>query len=189
VTGLRPALSYDRDEFHFELGTLLVRTNSYGEALAELRAVKKVAPDARYRYFYNMAYAEYRLGQIAAAREHIAKAREYARTPEEKVSTDRLEQALESLPPAAEFPVAVGVGLLAHGGGPARFNRDSECAERLPLPLPGLLPRSRPGVPVAALWQSPEFGRSRLLPCGHRKTLGQEEAGWAAARKKAAPRP
>ena len=95
VTDLSPAPLNGMDEFHFELGTLLVRTNSYGEALTELRAVQKVAPDARYRYFYNMAYAEYRLGQIAAAREHIAKAREYARKPEEKVSVDRLEQALE----------------------------------------------------------------------------------------------
>ena len=96
AAGRCPQLNPANDEIHFELGFIYVRNGNYGAALAELRSMKKVQPAQAYRYFYNQAFAEYRLGQTAEARVHAAKARTYTHNPEELASLDRLEHALES---------------------------------------------------------------------------------------------
>ena len=46
------------------------------------------------RYFYNLAYANYRLGDSAKARAFLDKGRPYATNPEEAAQLDRLSQAL-----------------------------------------------------------------------------------------------
>ena len=61
-------LNPDNDEVHFELGSAYMRHGNYGAAVAELRIVKNVQPAQAYRYFYNLAYAEYRLGKAAEAK-------------------------------------------------------------------------------------------------------------------------
>jgi tetratricopeptide (TPR) repeat protein len=85
----------ESDEVHLELGALLVRNGNFGSALAQLRMIKKVQPGQAYRYFYNQAFAEYRMGQTVEAKAHVAKARTYTRNPAELSSLDRLERSVE----------------------------------------------------------------------------------------------
>jgi tetratricopeptide (TPR) repeat protein len=100
-------LNPDSDEVQFDLGSVYVRNGNWGAALAALRSVKKVAPEQRYRYLYNLAFAEYRLGQTESARTHAAQARRVTHIPDELAAVDRLDRALEQ-PPAAPFHVDSG---------------------------------------------------------------------------------
>jgi tetratricopeptide (TPR) repeat protein len=92
----------DSDEIHLELGSVLVRNGNFGAALAQLRGVKKVPPAQAYRFFYNQAFAEYRLGQTAEAKAHAAKARTFTHNPAELSALDRLERQLPE--PPRELP-------------------------------------------------------------------------------------
>lgn len=92
-------LNPDNDEIHIELGSAYMLHGNYGAAVAELRNMKKVQPAQAYGYFHNLAFAEYRLGQIAEAKAHAAKARTFAHSPAELATMDRLDRALEA--PAA----------------------------------------------------------------------------------------
>src|SRR4029077_12776441 len=85
VTALQSAVKLDPslEEAHFELGGAYVRVARYSEAIAELLQVKKVKPAEAPRYFYSLAYANYRLGDAAKARAFIEKGRPYATNPEE----------------------------------------------------------------------------------------------------------
>ena len=56
----------------------------YPEAIAELPGVEKVKPTDASRYFYNLAYANNRLGDTARERAFIEKGRLYATNPEER---------------------------------------------------------------------------------------------------------
>ncbi len=86
----------DSNEVNLELGATLVRTGNYGGALGALAAVKKVStPQQAYRLYYNLAYAQFRVGDTAHARESLAKARTFTRIPSEIASLDQLQQALQ----------------------------------------------------------------------------------------------
>jgi tetratricopeptide (TPR) repeat protein len=99
---VKAAAAYpESNEIHLELGSLFVRNGNFGAALAQLRMMKKVPPGQAYRYFYNQAFAEYRLGQIEDAKAHAAKARTYTHNPAELSSLDRLERSFESRSVAA----------------------------------------------------------------------------------------
>jgi len=78
-----------------------VRNGNYGAALAELRSMKKVQPAQAYRYFYNQAFAESRMGQVMEAKAHAAKARSFTHNPEELASLEGLDRALAA--PAAQI--------------------------------------------------------------------------------------
>jgi Flp pilus assembly protein TadD len=88
---LDPAL----DDAHFELAVTLVRSGSYREALAEFHAIQHLDPQHAYRYFYHLAEAHYRLGDIAQARLLIEKGRAQTHNPEEIAQLNRLRQSLE----------------------------------------------------------------------------------------------
>jgi tetratricopeptide (TPR) repeat protein len=88
---LDPAL----DDAHFELALTLVRTGSYREALAEFHAVKHLGPENAFRYFYNLAEAHYRLGDIAQARLLIEKGRSQTHNPEQIAALNTLRQLLD----------------------------------------------------------------------------------------------
>jgi hypothetical protein len=92
---LDPAL----DDAHFELAVALVRAGSYREALAEFHAIKHLGREYAYRYFYNLAEAHYRLGDIAQARLLIEKGRAQTHNPEEIAALNRLRQSLDHRPP------------------------------------------------------------------------------------------
>ena len=94
ILGKAAQLNPANDEIHFELGFIYVRNGNYGAALAELRSMKKVQPAQAYRYFYNQAFAESRMGQAMEAKAHAAKARSFTHNPEELASLDRLDRAL-----------------------------------------------------------------------------------------------
>jgi tetratricopeptide (TPR) repeat protein len=98
------ALDPDPSETRLELGALYVRTAKYEAALNELRAIKRLPPAQTYRYYYNQAYAEYRLGQIAEAKQHATRAREYTHNPAELATLDRLERSLTSPAPRKPDP-------------------------------------------------------------------------------------
>jgi tetratricopeptide (TPR) repeat protein len=97
VAALQTAIRLDPalEEAHLELGLAYVRVASYAAAMAELQQVKKVKPAQASRYFYNLAYASYRLGDAAKARAFLEEGRPYATNPEEAAQLDRLQQALD----------------------------------------------------------------------------------------------
>ena len=93
---LEAALRLDAglDEAHFDLGAAYLRLTRYREAVGQLLLVKKVTPSQAPRYFYNLAYASFKLGDMAKARAFLEKGRPYASNPEEKTQLDRLSQAV-----------------------------------------------------------------------------------------------
>jgi tetratricopeptide (TPR) repeat protein len=127
VLGQAARLNPDSDEIHFELGSIYVRNGDFGSALAELRAIKKVQPAQAYRYLYNQAFAEYRMGQAAEARTHAAKARTFTRNPDELAQLDRLDRALAS-PAAQVSPTSAG------DSGPPRMVRRAPPPETTAAP-------------------------------------------------------
>jgi tetratricopeptide (TPR) repeat protein len=105
---IKAAAAYpESNEIHLELGSLYVRNGNFGAALAQLRMMKKVPSGQAYRYFYDQAFAEYRLGQIEDAKSHAAKARTYTHNPAELSSLDRLERSLVPRPVAASAATPV----------------------------------------------------------------------------------
>jgi tetratricopeptide (TPR) repeat protein len=85
----------ESSEIHLELGATLVRTGSYAAAAGALTPVKKLAtPGQAYRLYYNLAYAQFRLGDAPHALESLAKARTFTKNPTELASLDRLQQAV-----------------------------------------------------------------------------------------------
>jgi tetratricopeptide (TPR) repeat protein len=125
----------ESDEIHLELGALLVRNGNFGAALAQLRMVHKVQPGEAYRYFYNQAFAEYRLGEAAPAKEHVAKARTYTRNPAELSSLERLERSLES-----PKPVRAAVPVVEDGGAPRMVRREASEPASVAAPAKAALP-------------------------------------------------
>jgi tetratricopeptide (TPR) repeat protein len=91
---LDPAL----DDAHFELAVTLVRIGNDREALAEFHAIKHLGPENAFRYFYNLAEAHYRLGDIARARLLIEKGRSQTHNPEQIAALNRLRQLLDGPP-------------------------------------------------------------------------------------------
>jgi tetratricopeptide (TPR) repeat protein len=84
------------DEFKLELGATLVRNGNYGEAAAALLAIKNVGTaEQAYRLYYNLAYAQYRLGDTVHAVENSDKARRYTKIPAALADIDRLQRALD----------------------------------------------------------------------------------------------
>jgi tetratricopeptide (TPR) repeat protein len=89
-----------RKETHFDLGLAQVRAGAWREAVAELQLAVPVTRQQASRYFYNMAYAEYRMGDAVKARELIAQGGGFTHIPEETAALERLSQAVG--PPMVE---------------------------------------------------------------------------------------
>jgi len=88
-------------EIHLELGFAYVRHGDYKLGVAELRGVKQIKPSQAFRYFHNLASAEYRLGHTPEAQQLVAKARGYASGAEEQALLDLLDRAFEKRVAAA----------------------------------------------------------------------------------------
>ena len=99
---LRTAIRLDPalQEAHYDLGLLLVHAGAWRDALAELQLARPVKPPQASRYFYGLAYSEYRLGETVAARNHLEQGRPYTRIPEEVAELERLSTAIG--PPVVE---------------------------------------------------------------------------------------
>ena len=89
-----------RKETHFDLGLAQVRAGAWREAVAELQSAVPVTRQQASRYFYNLAYAEYRMGDAVKARALIAQGRGFTHIPEETAALERLSQAVG--PPVVE---------------------------------------------------------------------------------------
>jgi len=102
VAMLRKAIETEPSgkEAHYELGLLLLRAANWRDALAELQSARPVSRQQASRFFYGMAFAEYRLGDVVAARNYVEQGRPFTRIPEEVAALDRLEQSLG--PPVVE---------------------------------------------------------------------------------------
>ena len=98
----------ESDEVKLELGAILVRNGNYGEAAVALLAIKKVGTaEQAYRLFYNLAYAQYRLGDAVRARENNDKARTYTKIPAAIADIDRpAARARSPAKPHGECPSA-----------------------------------------------------------------------------------
>ncbi len=73
-----------------------MRDGNYSEAAAALLAIKKVGTaEQAYGLFYNLAYAQYRLGDTVHALENSDKARTYTKIPAALADIDRLQRALD----------------------------------------------------------------------------------------------
>jgi tetratricopeptide (TPR) repeat protein len=102
VAALRNAIRLDASlkEAHYDLGLALVRAGAWHSAMAELQLARPLKPQQAPRYFYGMAYSEYRLGEPIAARNYLEQGRTYTKIPEEVAALDRLSQTLG--PPIVE---------------------------------------------------------------------------------------
>jgi tetratricopeptide (TPR) repeat protein len=102
VAALRNALRLDASlkEAHYDLGLLLVRTGAWRDALAELQLARPVKSQQASRYFYGMAYSEYRLGDPISARNYLEQGRTFTKIPEEVAALERLSETLG--PPVVE---------------------------------------------------------------------------------------
>jgi Flp pilus assembly protein TadD len=142
----------ESDEVNLELGATQIRNGNYGLAAATLLSVKKVSSSAdAYRLFYNLAYAQYRLGDMAGGRLNSAKARAYTKIPAEIASLDRLEQALDRPKSRAEVTLP-------------RTDEDGDAPRLMRRPA-GDAPVERSEAP--ALPQLPSFdGTLENMECG-----------------------
>ena len=102
LAAFRKAVTLDptRKETHFDLGLAQARAGAWREAVAELQLAVPVTRPQASRYFYNMAYAEYRMGDAVKARELVAQGLGFTHIPEETAALDRLSQAVG--PPVVE---------------------------------------------------------------------------------------
>ncbi len=97
VTALRKALvlAPALDAAHHELAILLVKTGAFREALEQFRAVKRLPPVEAPRYYYNLAYTHFKLGDVDRARALAEKARQVTRNPDERERVDRLLKEIQ----------------------------------------------------------------------------------------------
>ncbi len=95
VAVLKSAVKLDsqRNDTHYELAIALVQSGSYREALGEFDLVKKLPPDQAIRYFYNLAYAHYRLGDTAGAKKLLEKAAPFVKTERDRATLEELRAA------------------------------------------------------------------------------------------------
>jgi tetratricopeptide (TPR) repeat protein len=135
VLGKAARLNPDSDEIHFELGGAYLRNGSWGAALAELRAMKKVKPAEAYRYFYNRAFAEHRLGAAKEAKEHAATARKYTRNPEEVAALDRLVRSLDAPAVSVRSTPDIAATPPADSGEPTTLRRRAAAPDTPSAPV------------------------------------------------------
>jgi tetratricopeptide (TPR) repeat protein len=102
IAALRNAARLDASmqEAHYDLGLALVHSGSWRDAMTELQLARPLKPQQAPRYFYGMAYCQYRLGDAIAARNYLEQGRAYTRIPEEVAALERLSQTLG--PPVVE---------------------------------------------------------------------------------------
>lgn len=113
-------LKPDLAEARLRLGSELMRTNSWAQALVTLREVKKVEPEQASQLFLMMAYCAMNLQMKDDAQKYAADARKWAKEPAQQESADRLiaylarSEAVRQPPPPLSESEDAGRPLLAH---------------------------------------------------------------------------
>jgi len=90
------ALAPGLDPAHHELAILLVKTGAYREAVEQFHAVRRLPPFEAPRYYYNLAYAHFELGDTDRAHELAERARQVARDPEDQERAGHLLREIEA---------------------------------------------------------------------------------------------
>lgn len=156
AAALRNALRLDASlqEAHYELGLLLVRTGAWRDAVTELQLARPLKPQQAPRYFYGIAYCEYRLGDTIAARNYLEQGRAYTKIPDEVAALERLSQTLG--PPVVEGTLEA-VECLGKGG--KLHVRVGETEKTFLIPEVKELPcGARDRVPVRIEFQAMPLG-------------------------------
>jgi len=96
IGALRKCLQLDAalDEAHFELAVALVHAGQDRDAVAEFHRIKKLGPEFAFRYFYYLAVAHSRLGDVSQTRRLVERARPESRNRDEQAALDRLLHSL-----------------------------------------------------------------------------------------------
>jgi tetratricopeptide (TPR) repeat protein len=92
ATELDPA----SEEARVALAVAYTRAGEFRDAIEAFQKIKIVTPHLLPSYFYHFAYACYRVGAIAEAKELVAKGRVYLREAPDVSALDRLSQMLEA---------------------------------------------------------------------------------------------
>lgn len=89
-------LKPDYPEAQMRLGFALMEQGDYKQALADLTLVKGVKAQDAFSYFHAVAYANYRAGNEEKAREALARAKQWAKEPADRMAVEQLSGALDS---------------------------------------------------------------------------------------------
>jgi len=154
VLGKASKMMNESNEVQLEYGNALVLNGNWGSAVAALRTVdvSKIPATGKWRYYYNLAYGLYRLGDTANAKTQAAKAQTYAATVRETSSLDQLRAALDHPVRSAAPPRDD-----SDGEAPRLVRRDSMPAQ----PAEG--PKSTPLPAVEGTLENMECGKLARL--------------------------
>jgi hypothetical protein len=97
VPALRSAIARNPESqaLRLEFGVALVRAGNWKDGLAELNRIANAPVEDAPRYYYHLAYANFRLGSLATARAALEKGKAAAKTPQERSVLEALEQELD----------------------------------------------------------------------------------------------
>ncbi len=143
-------------DIRYALASSLLNDGNYQGALEQLRTIKPVKTDHAFRYFFDYAFAAFRMKSPAAAEDAVKRARTYAKSPED---TERLENLSRAIAFLKENPQPPGVA-----PGPHSTSSDSEAS----TPAPALRHRETPATPAPAPPPAPRetaTGRFVRLDC------------------------
>jgi len=88
---LRP----DYAEARLRFGFALMDHSNYKEALLQFGQIRNLQPEDAFSLFRSIAYAEYRLGEKDAARLALEKAKQWAKSPTDRMDVEQLSEALD----------------------------------------------------------------------------------------------
>lgn len=84
------ALKADFDDARYQLALLELSAGHFDETIAQLRALKSIAPKRAFQYWSTLSYALEAVGKNEEAKQAAYRAKECATTPGEQVHADRL---------------------------------------------------------------------------------------------------
>jgi hypothetical protein len=132
-------LKSDYQDAYYYLALSLVRSGDYEDALQQFKHVRNIKPAQAVSYFRAVAYASYRLGQMDQAKKFIAKAREWAKKPDEIAAVDDLARFIDTPPANGLSAMAATMApRVADADRPRQRRPETETPEPAPNPTPGL---------------------------------------------------
>ena len=84
------ALKPDFDDARYQLALLELNAGHFDETIAQLRALKSIAPKRAFQYWSTLSYALEAVGKNDEAKQAANRAKEYAATPAERARAERL---------------------------------------------------------------------------------------------------
>jgi Flp pilus assembly protein TadD len=84
------AVQPDNESARLQLAVLAAREQDYNRAISALCAMRSVAPDEAFTYFYTLAYCQVRLKRFDMARKQSRQALSLASSPEQQRQAENL---------------------------------------------------------------------------------------------------